>query len=589
MGGLDPHASAPTRRSRSARRSAAGSTSSARASVADSAEYDLRWNWNTPFFLSPHNPKVFYAGANRVLKSTDRGDNLYLVSPDLTSKDRAKIDISTRTTGGITPDATGAETYSTIVSLNESPLQAGRLYAGTDDGNVWITRNDGATWEELTSRFPGVPAGTYVSRIEPSWKDTSMFYVTFDNHRRDDFTPYVYMTQDGGRSFRSIVANLPTGGPNFVHVIREDPVNPTLLYVGTDVGVYVSLDHGGSWQPFMTGLPTVPVHDLRIHPREHELIAATHGRAIWIADIAPLQQMNAATLAEATHVFTPRTALQYGEVPMEGQSTGQQYWAAPSPAYGATVTYRIAPGTKVDGPVKVAFLGAMGDTLRAFNNAPNTPGLHTILWDMRGRAATRTLSPAERRDSIVTVRRTIAIVDSLVGEKVVPAAMADRIKQAVNGGPQAIQQLAAQFGAGFGGGGGGGGGGGANARGAVQPVGFPRFQDRPGETGAAAGGARGEGAAGEGAAGEGAAAGGADQTGMATVFQAIQAATRQRGGGGFGRGGAPMVPTGTYVVAVTINGQTTRVPLRVERINGGDGSGSAFGGEDDEEQDGKEP
>jgi hypothetical protein len=175
---------------------------------------------------------VFYTAANRVLKSTDRGNNLFLISPDLSRNERSKIDTSMRKTGGITLDATGAETYATIVSLAESPARAGMLYAGTDDGRVWATRSDGAQWEELTARFPGVPAGTYVSRIEPSGRDTAVFYVTFDNHRRGDFRPYVYMTRDGGRSFRSIAAGLPTGGPNFVHVIREDPVNHDLLYVG---------------------------------------------------------------------------------------------------------------------------------------------------------------------------------------------------------------------------------------------------------------------------------------------------------------------------------------------------------------------
>jgi hypothetical protein len=337
----------------------------------------------------------------------------------------------------------------------------------------------------------------------------------------------------------------------------------------------------------MTGLPTVPVHDLRIHPRERELIAGTHGRAIWIVDVAPLQEMNATTLAHATHVFTPKTALQYGETPMEGHSTGNQYWGAPSPAYGAEILYRVAPGTQVQGPVRVAVLGPMGDTLRAFNNAPGTPGIHRILWDMRGRAETRPLSPAQRRDSIQSVQRTIAVVDSLVAAQAVPAQLAERIKTAARGGQQAMQELAQQFGAGGGGGGGRGGGGGAGPRGTVQPVGYPQFAERPGESGATGGRGAGGGGAQQTEGGEGTTP--MDASAMGQVFQAIQAANRGRGGGGgggggFGGGGAPLVPTGTYQVAVTINGQTTKVPLRVERVNGAGGT-IAVVGEDDEDRD----
>jgi len=559
---------------------------------ADSAELDLRWNWNTPFFLSPHNPRVFYAAANRVVKSTDRGNNLFFISPDLTYRDAGKIDTSMNKTGGVTLDATGAETFATVVSLAESPVRAGMLVAGTDDGRVWVTRNDGAQWEELTRRFPGVPAGTYVSRVEPSGKDTAVFYVTFDNHRRGDFRPYVYMTRDGGRTFRSIAANLPSSGPTFVHVIREDPVNPELLYVGTDLGVYVSMNRGGSWQKFMSGLPTVPVHDLKVHPRDRELIAGTHGRSIWIADVAPLQEMTAAKLAQATTVFTPKTAYQYGEQPMEGHSTGQQLWAAPSPVYGAEIVYRIAPGTQVQGPVRAAVLGPLGDTLRAFPDAPSTPGVHRLLWDMRGRPAARTLSPAERRDSVENVRRTIAAIDSLVTEQVLPAAAAARIKRGLTGGPEAMAELMSAFG-----GGSGRGAGGAGPRGTVTPVGMPRYAERPAESGGA--GARGAGAArrdsarvasagadttrrggvqtgqGEGTAGEASAQ--IDQGVLSQALQAVRAATRRTGGFSFGGpGGAEYVPTGTYQVVVTINGQTTRVPLRVERV-GGDGAVAAVG------------
>ncbi len=307
----------------------------------DSARYDLRWNWNTPFLLSPHDPDVFYAGANKVLKSTMRGDSLETISPDLTYADTMKIRVSTKTTGGITPDVTGAETHATIVALAESPLVQGMLFVGTDDGRVWISPNDGADWRELTDRFPGVPEGTWVSRIEPSSHDADRFYVTFDGHRTNDFTPYVYVTDDGGRRFRSIAEGLPTGAPDFVHVIREDPVNEDLLFVGTDVGAYVSTDRGASWRRFMEGLPTVPVHDLKIHPRDAELVAGTHGRSIWIVDIAPLQDRGASRLADAA-LFRPKPGLQYEDRPIGGESPGHRWFEVPSVEYGAEIAYWIS-------------------------------------------------------------------------------------------------------------------------------------------------------------------------------------------------------------------------------------------------------
>ncbi|MCL4866097.1 MAG: hypothetical protein KJZ47_09410, partial [Gemmatimonadales bacterium] len=357
-----------------------------RRATKDSADLQLRWNWNTPFFLSPHNPSVFYAGSNRVMKSVKRGDEMFPISPDLTTNDTMAIRISTRTTGGITIDATGAETFSTIVSLNESGVQPGLLFAGTDDGNVWMTRNDGGTWENLTGRFPGVPAKTYVSRIEPSWHSPATVYVTFDNHRRGDFTPYVYVSNDFGATFRSIANNLPRGGINFVHVIREDPTNPNLLFVGTDVGVYASVNRGGSWQRFMSDLPTTPVHDLKIHPRDHELIAATHGRSFWIVDILPLQQMNEVIAAKPVHLFDPKLAYQYVSLPDDspgsGDNRGHQMFRSITPQYGAEIVYRIAPGPR-PGPVRITISDAEGELSTL--TGPSTPGINKVVWNYGGR------------------------------------------------------------------------------------------------------------------------------------------------------------------------------------------------------------
>jgi photosystem II stability/assembly factor-like uncharacterized protein len=367
--------------------------------AADSAR-GYRFNWSTPFFLSPHSSRTVYMGANRLLKSSDRGDHFYPISPDLSTKDSARIVMSTRLTGGITRDNTGAETHGTITTVAESPIRPGILWIGTDDGNVWLSTNDGGQWTDLTTRFPGVPKKTWVSRIEPSHFDTATVYVTFDNHRENDFRPYVYVSNDFGKTFRSMANNLPTGGSDFVHVIREDPAKRDLLFVGTDVGVYVSTDRGASWQRFMTNLPTVPVHDLQIHPRDRELIAATHGRSIWIVDIAPLEELNNTIVAKATNFFTPKTAYQYSQANTQSWA-GNKHFLAPNPPFGAELAYRLTSGNAQRDTARILVTNVRGDTVRTING-PGGPGLHRVHWDLRARP--RPLGPAALRDSINTAR-----------------------------------------------------------------------------------------------------------------------------------------------------------------------------------------
>ncbi len=548
--------------------------------LSDSTAYDMRWNWNTPFFLSPHNPSVFYAAANRVVKSTRRGDDLFVISPDLTLRDTMKIRVSTKTTGGITVDATGAETFGTIVSLIESPIRAGLLYAGTDDGNVWLTRNDGAAWEKIpAAKFTGLPAETYVSRIEASHHDSATFYITFDNHRRGDFSPYVYATHDFGQTFTSLAGTLPTGGPDFAHVIREDPVNANLLFLGTDVGAYVSMNKGQSWQRFMSGLPTVPVHDLQIHPRDRELIAGTHGRAIYVVDIAPLQQMTTMVAAKKAHLFTPKVALALGQSPdaagSAGGGNGHKRFAVNSPASGAEISYRIAeskPGTRV----QITITDASGDTVRTLNG-PGAVGVHRVMWDMRGkRPAAAPLSPAERRDSVKTYATTMKVLDSLQTAGM-DSNMVRMVRTSVQQGR--TQELIQQFAGGGGGGGFGGGG--------AQAAGIPAWVERPGE-----GAARGAGAAGGRGGPPGGAPAGAPGAGgppNAGAMQELFAAFRGVPGALFGRGGrgggaAPMVQTGDYLVTFTYGDIREKQVLRVERDAALTGA-SGFGVEDDEKSD----
>ncbi|WP_419948766.1 VPS10 domain-containing protein [Candidatus Palauibacter sp.] len=558
--------------------------------AADSALYDMRFNWNTPLELSPHDPQTLYIGANRVLKWTYDTDEMTPISPDLTYADPEKIEIAYNTTGGITPDVTGAENFATIVSLAESKLNEGELYAGTDDGRVWRSP-EGAEWIELTDRFEGVPEGTYVSRIEPSSHDPNRFYVTFDNHRRDDYTPYVYVTDDAGETFRSIASNLPTGAPDFVHVVREDPVNPDLLFVGTDVGAYVTTDRGGSWSRFMNGLPTVPVHDLKIHPRESEIIAGTHGRSIFVADISLLQQLDGGRLPEAVTVFDPKTAIQYGDPPVGGEFVAQSNFQGDAGDYGAEIAYFIPEdvaealaeaaeeeegegegeeteaeetpqgprGRSVGPQASIAILNAAGDTVQTMNG-PATAGVQRVRWTLNRRSPPREPSPADRLDSLRTARMYEAVGDSLVENEGIERETIDQVLEMMQGGNQgAIMRM-------FGGGGGGGGAGAG-------------WQERPAERypplgQAGRGGGRGGGRTAAMAAAA-AAASGADPAAMRTVFQQVAEAVRERGGMsifrrffGGGGGGGGLADPGMYTVTITVGDETFTTPLEVVRKEG---------------------
>ena len=549
----------------------------------DSAALDMRWNWNTPFFISRHSPSTFYAGANRVVKSTARGDNLIVISPDLSKQQRSRIRFSMDSTGGVTLDATGAETWGTITALAESPVRPGILYAGTDDGNVWLTRNDGATWENLTTRFPGVPAEACVVRIEPSHFDSATVYVAFDNHRRNDFAPYLYTSTDFGGSFRSIAAGLPTGSADFLHVVREDPVNRDLLFVGTDVGVYMSRDRGASWQKFMSGLPTTPVHDLQIHPRDHELIAATHGRSIWIADIAPLEQLTDSVMTAGAHLFAPKTGFQWGEQPGSETSSGHGVWEAQSPPYGAEIVYRLTSGNARE-RTKIAITDVRGDTVRTIEG-PGGAGVHRVLWDFRGRTpAPSPLSPAQKRDSIQNLRKLDRIIDSLATAGFAPRPALDKLREAITTGNTG--DLFRRRG--------GGGAGGA-------------FQERPGEsppprapaagrqradTGAArdtsARRQRADTAARDTTARRGAMAQAEstelDRELLGELFTVFRRAGLQGLTGGGRGGGAPTVESGDYLVSLKVGDRTMRQVLRVEKTQSAPGVMAREESEDEERE-----
>jgi photosystem II stability/assembly factor-like uncharacterized protein len=338
----------------------------------------FRWNWSTPFVLSKSNPKTLYLGANHVFKSTDRGDNWRIVSPDLTKNDPER---TLRKSGGLTPDEDpggGAEFYGTIVTVMESSLSQGEIWVGTDDGNVQVTRNDGATWEEVGKNMPGLPSkDLYVSRVEPSNHTRGTAYVSIDGHEAAIFKPFIFKTTDYGKTWTSISGTLPDMGP--VYVVREDPKNPNLLFAGTEFAIFYSLDGGRKWGKLNNNMPTVAVHDLEIHPRDNDLIAATHGRGIWILDdITPLQQMSEKVMAAEAHLFENRTATQWLRLQPHGTG-GTLGFRGENPTRNAVINYYL--GSAATGQVRFEISDVTGENKRTLT-VPARAGINRLEWTM---------------------------------------------------------------------------------------------------------------------------------------------------------------------------------------------------------------
>jgi len=316
----------------------------------------LRFNWIAPIALSPHDPKTLYAGAQVLFRSTDRGDTWTEISPDLTTNDPARI-------GRNVP-------YCTITTIAESPVKAGVIWVGTDDGKVQVTEDRGGQWRDATPALvgAGARADRWVSRVFPSPHDPATAFVAKNGFRDDDFAPYLYRTTDYGRTWTSLAANLPASP---INVVVQDRRNPHLLIAGNDIGVFVSIDDGGRWSRLNANLPTVAVHDLTIHPREHDLVIATYGRALWSGDITPLQEVSAEVLGQAAYLFDVEPKARYGfstqgmnyhlfgdrylEVPNEPEAFAVNYYLRAEAASNARITVKDSGGQvvrQVDGPAK---------------------------------------------------------------------------------------------------------------------------------------------------------------------------------------------------------------------------------------------
>lgn len=349
-------------------------------------ETSFRWNWDTPMQLSPHNASTLYVAANKVFKSTDRGDHWEAISPDLT----AQIDRDTLSIMGVRgrdiaiARNDGVSTFGVIVSFAESAKKAGVFYSGADDGTVYVSRDNGGNWTNVTSRFPGLPEGAAVSRVAPSSHEEGTAYVTFDNHRADDFAPYVYVTTDYGATWRAITNGIPAG--QAVRTITEDRKNPEVLYVGTEFGLFVSLNKGGQWMRVKANLPTVPINEITLHPRDNDMILATHGRSIWILDDISAFQQAPTAMASAVHLFDLRAATSFnaGSFRPDFGSPGDRRFWGKNPEPGAAVTYYLrAPARSVTARIT----DASGTVVRELG--PNSfadglsAGIHRVRWDLR--------------------------------------------------------------------------------------------------------------------------------------------------------------------------------------------------------------
>ncbi|MEW5983694.1 MAG: hypothetical protein AB1806_15170 [Acidobacteriota bacterium] len=344
---------------------------------------EIRFFWNTPTVLSPHNPRIVYIGGNRLFISRDRGDT-FTMTADLT-RNLSRFDRPIMGVAGDGPMASkhdGVGTTSVITTAGESPVQPGVLWVGTNDGNLQVSRDGGTSWKNVAGKVTGVPDETHVSRVEPSHFDAGTCYVTFDAHRTNDHKPYVSVTRDFGETWSSLSAGLPMGNAN---VVREDLKNRNLLFLGTEYAFYVSLDAGKTWKRFMNGLPSVRIDDILIHPRDNDLIVGTHGRSIWILDdITPLQQLSDDVMKADATLFEPRAGtLWRNDIQLARTVGGNKHFRGQNPEPGTAIAYHLK--TAPSGDVKITISDITGKVVREITGTKDA-GINRVQWNLRGSA-----------------------------------------------------------------------------------------------------------------------------------------------------------------------------------------------------------
>jgi photosystem II stability/assembly factor-like uncharacterized protein len=296
----------------------------------------LRFNWNAALNLSPHKPDRLYVGSQFLHRSDDRGETWTKISPDLTTNDPAKQDQAA--SGGLSVDNSGAENHCTIFSVSESPLDENIIWVGTDDGNVQVTADGGKTWTNVVGNVQGLPKNTWAYQVQPSRFDKNTCYVVFDGHAQNDMKPYVFKTTDLGKSWKSVVTDEVK---TFARHVLEDTQNPNLLFLGTEMGLYITVDGGQNWSQFTNNMPSVAVHYLALHPETNDLVLATHGRGIIILDdISPLRQVTKDIIAKDVHFFTTAPTIIREATPfVEGGDAGE--FTGENPSTSAKISYYL--------------------------------------------------------------------------------------------------------------------------------------------------------------------------------------------------------------------------------------------------------
>jgi photosystem II stability/assembly factor-like uncharacterized protein len=354
----------------------------------------FQFHWNSPMLLSPHNPSTIFFGGNRLFISYDRGDT-WRMSPDLSKQ----IDRDTMTIMGhsMTLPSCGNSPYGSecinarndgvnaigmIITIDESPLVPGVIWAGTDDGNIQVSRDAGHTWTEVGRNIPGGTRNYYVSRVDASHADPATVYVSLDGHRSDDYRPHVYVSRDWGQTWTSISSNLPEYGN--VNTVRQDPVNPSLLYAGTEFNFFVSLDEGQSWKQFNNNLATARIDDVVVHPRDNDLVLATHARGIQVMDdITPLQQLTPEVINQEAYLFQPREAVRWKTDRTTNRSvTGDKHWEGQNAPPGTTIHYYLRQPASGNVTITITDLRT-GETFREINGT-NEAGMNCVRWNLAG-------------------------------------------------------------------------------------------------------------------------------------------------------------------------------------------------------------